>query len=144
MITALWGCAQGKRPFEIVQICLNDEQGISVLKQELRLIANSEKMEFIDNSAETEKDLKAVSSPNNDKVMEGPIINVGVLREDGVGLIAGNVGLPGYQAAIGFSEGENPVYARAFARKVVKQLAQHWQIIFVSPEKGAQPLKNCR
>jgi hypothetical protein len=58
---------------------------------------------------------------------------------------AGNLGLPGYQVALGFSEGSNPSDAHRFAQMVVSKLEEHWHVEIVpDPAKsGALPMKNC-
>jgi hypothetical protein len=68
-------------------------------------------MTFVDGSAQTKKDLKVVGAPHQ----TGPGINIGFDRQDGVGLMAGDLGPPDYQVAVGFSEGSNPSGAHQFA-----------------------------
>ena len=73
----------------------------------------------------------------------GPFINMGVEGEDGMGLTAGNLSLPGYQVAVGFGDGSDPVRARAFAERVVNRLKTRWDVETVPAGEGAFPLKAC-
>jgi hypothetical protein len=140
LIFALFGCTQGKRGFLIVQLCLNDEKNLAQFTQTLWSIAKSEGMTFIDSSATTEQNLKTIGAAIDPSA---PVINVGVERKDGLGLTAGNMGLPNYQVALGFSAGSNPAEAHKFAETVIKTLESRWHVEVVPPGRGALPLTNC-
>jgi hypothetical protein len=140
----LCGCTQGKRPFEIVQMCVQNTEGVNQLRDELKAIAATKEMKFIDNSAGTKRDLQNVGYPGRERADGSPVINMAVLREDGMGVGAGNLGLPGYQVALGFSEGSNPSEARRFAGDVIKQLEGHWHVDTVPSGSGAMPKPGCR
>lgn len=139
------GCAPGKRPFLIAQLCLRTTQDVAAFTQELELIAKSEGAIFIDGSKNTEKDLRGVGNANVDQMISRPLINMGIERGHGIGLMAGNLGL-GNGVAIGFSEGSNPTEAHKFADRVVSELGQKWHLEFVPnpAESGALPMANCR
>lgn len=139
LLFMLHGCAPGKRPFLIVQLCLGDERNLADFSSMMRSIAQSEGMKFVDGSAETKKDLKIMSAPHQ----TGPVINMGFDREDGVGLMAGDLGSPDYQVAVGFSEGSNPTGAHAFADRVVGRLKTRWHVDNVPAGKGAFPMRTC-
>ncbi len=139
LLGMLYGCAPGKRPFLMVQLCLGDERNLSEFTSMMRSIAQSEGMKFVDGSAETKKDLKVIGAPQH----PGPVINMGFDREDGVGLMAGDLGSPDYQVAVGFSEGSNPSGAHAFADRVVSRLKTRWHVETVPAGKGAFPMKTC-
>jgi hypothetical protein len=96
-------------------------------------------MNFIDGSAQTKKNLKVTGAPHS----TGPVINMGVEREDGVGLMAGDLDSPDYQVAVGFSEGSDPSEAHEFAGRVVNRLKTRWNVETVPAGKGAFPLKTC-
>lgn len=138
-IMALSGCAPGKPQFLMVQICLKDKNGLQEFTRVLQSIAHSQRKKFVDGSAETEKDLKSINALDQ----EGPFVNMGVEGEDGEGLTAGNLGLPGYQVAVGFGEGVDVPASRRFADFVVHRLEEHWHIFTVPAGKGAFPLKEC-
>jgi hypothetical protein len=139
------GCVPGKRPFLIAQVCLRTAQDVTTFTQELELIAKSEGAVFIDASKNTEKDLREGGNTNVDKMISRPLINMGIERGHGIGLMAGNLGLRN-GVAIGFSEGSNPIEAHRFADRVVSKLGQKWHVEFVPnpAESGALPMANCR
>ena len=138
-------CVPGKRPFLIAQLCLRTAQDVTAFTQELALIAKSEGAIFIDDSKNTERDLREVGNTNVDKTISRPLINMGIELGHGIGLMAGNLGL-GNGVAIGFSEGWNPTEAHKFADRVVNELGQKWHVEFVPnpAESGALPMANCR
>ncbi|WP_165488673.1 hypothetical protein [Dyella terrae] len=133
----LSGCT-GKRPFLLVQTCLGSEQSAVMFLSTMKEIAHSEKMSFVDRSKETQADLVRLKKDPGYR-----LINIGVEREDGVGLSAGNLGLSQYEVAIGFSEGSNPAQAHQFADLVVETLKRKWDIHVVPSDRGALPMKGC-
>jgi hypothetical protein len=139
------GCAPGKRPFLIAQVCLSTAEDVATFTRELQSIAQSEGVRFIDNSENTENELHAIGNPHLQKTMTRPVINMGMERGQGIGLIANNVGSQGGEVAIGFSEGWNPQPAHQFAQRVIGKLKQHWHVEFVPnpAESGALPMTNC-
>ena len=137
------GYGLGKRPFLMVQVCLGSEKNLPVFIGVMRSIARSESMKFIDNSAQTQKDLESIGENIPHAKPTGQIVNIGVERGDGVGLGAGNLGLPKNQVAIGFSEGANSRDARKFADAVVHRLGERWSVEVVPPNEGARGMKTC-
>ena len=139
------GCAPGKRPFLIAQMCLPTEQEVTIFTQQLQQIAMSEGAKFVDDSRNTEKYLRDVGNANVDKMIGRHIINMGIERGHGIGLMAGNLSL-GHGVAIGFSEGSDPSEAHKFSDRVLNQLGQHWHVEFVPnpADSGASPMANCK
>lgn len=125
----------------MVQFCLQGQADLADLTSELRSIAQQEHMQFIDASARTRQDLQTINAPQSVRV--DPVINMGVERDDGVGLGLGNMGLPSYQVAMGFSEGSNPPEAHAFAARVLQKLSAQWHLKTVPAGTGALPMKSC-
>jgi hypothetical protein len=136
---ALVGCTQGKRPFLIVQLCFKDDQELADFTRLVESIAYSEGMVYVDNSGPTERGLAALNAPGR----LAPVINIGVHDDDGVGLGVGNLGLPKWQVAVGFSEGSKPAEARRFADAVAGQLRARWHVEAVPEGRGALPIQNC-
>jgi hypothetical protein len=140
---ALLGCAPPKQSFLTIQICLGDEKNFKEFMTIMRSVAQSKHMKFIDGSAQTKADLETMEfrKPNE----ANPVINIGI--DDGGGhnlLMGGNLGLPGYQIAMGFGEGIHPSEAHSLADEVVGRLKTRWQVFTVPPGKGAFPLKSCK
>jgi hypothetical protein len=143
-VLALGGCVRGKRPFLIVQLCMVDQSDVAKFKLELRAIADLERMQFVDNSANTARDLGNMNYSGEERTNGSQVINIGVDNREGFGMTANNVGLPGYQVAIGFSEGANPTMARRFANVVVSRLEQYWRVYTVPAGQGALPRQGCQ
>jgi hypothetical protein len=140
----LCGCWGVKPPILLVQTCVHDNAGAAQLLDELRVVASSSGMQFVDNSSAAKRDLEIVGYSGRERDDGSPVINVDVRRSDGMGVSAINVGLPGYQIALGFSEGSDQLEARRFADDVVKRLEQHWQVEKVPPGSGALPKPGCK
>lgn len=139
------GCAAAQRNNRIVQFCLHDTAGIDDLRSVMRSFAEAQSMTFIDSSPQTEADLQRIGV-NSPPLPEGePLINMGINGPGGLGVTAGNLGLPGYQVALGFTEGGNATKGKAFADALVRELDQRWELVEVPnpDERGAFPLPNC-
>jgi hypothetical protein len=83
---AIFGCAPGKRPFLIAQVCLGTAEDVATFRRELESIAQSEGVRFIDDGLNTQSELR--------ETMTRPVINMGMERGHGIGLTARNVGSP--------------------------------------------------
>lgn len=127
----------------MVQLCLANQQGLATMESELQSVAQSEKMVFLDNSRNTKESLNTIGYAGNERKDGSPVISLDVGRKDGMGLGVGNLGLPNYQVAVGFSEGSDAKEARQFANRVVERLKQHWRIVVVPAGTGAKPLASC-
>ena len=143
LLLLLSGCAPGKHAFLIVQTCLRDERGVAMFMEELRSIATAENMTFIDNSESTAEQLEDVGHTGSQRTAGSRVINIGVQRSDGVGVTAGNLGLLGFEVALGFSEGSDAEFAHAFADRVVARLQNYWQIEVVPAGTGAKSKGGC-
>lgn len=72
-----------------------------------------------------------------------PAIYIQVGLSDGMGLGVGNLGLPGYQVAVGFTRGSDAERSRLLSDKVIERLQGTWQVQEVPAGQGAKPLPNC-
>jgi hypothetical protein len=93
-------------------------------------------MQFVDNSAETQAELKVSAGGANSSI--GPVVNMGAEGARGVGFTAGNAGHSGYGVALGFSEGSDPVTAHRLAARVLDAVGAHWHVNMVPPGQGAE------
>ena len=141
-VGALDGCGVGQPPFVIVQVCLRNAGDLAAFTREMQLIAQSQGKQFIDRSAATQEEINALRQPT-EGARTKPVVNMGIELGDGIGLTAGNLGLPEYQVAVGFSEGSRPVDARKFADAVMKRLAERWRVELVPAGTGAKGMENC-
>jgi len=141
----LWGCTDGREgPFLTAQLCVQDKAGMAQLIDELRAVAVARGMRFADNSADTERDLGTVGYAGRERADGSPVLNVAVEREDGMGVGAVNVGLPGYQVALGFTEGSDRLETQRFADAIIRELEKYWQIERLPPGSGVLPKPGCR
>ena len=140
----LGGCAPGKRPFLMVKMCLSNEQGVAEFIDELKATASAEKLEFVDNSGNAERELKEAGYAGRERTGGSRVIDVRVIRNDGMGIGAANVGLPGFQMAMGFSKGSNALEAQNFANRTLVRFRKHWLVESVPSGAGAKPMAGCR
>ena len=143
-VGTLCGCGVEKRPFLVAQVCLENAEDLSAFTRQMQAIAQSESKTLVDHSADTHKELDMLGHPVEESRLR-PVINMEIERRDGSGVLVGNSGLPGYQVALGFSEGTNLLGAEKFAQMVVSKLEKQWRIEIVpSPAKSiSQPMANC-
>lgn len=143
MALCLQGCSRTQESFLTIQACLVDQQGVAQFLSTMRAIAKSENLKFVDGSAETGSALKTIGA---DKYLEGDTaltIHVGIEGEGGMGVTAGNLGLPPYQVALGFTAGSDAAKANRLSDRVVQALSQRWYVETVPQGKGALPMKTC-
>jgi len=140
----LTGCAPGKRPFLMVQMCLSNQQGVEEFISELKSVASEEKLELIDNSRNAQQELKQLGSADGERPDGSRLIDIRLTRKDGMGLGAINVGLPGYQVAVGFAEGSSLPEAQQFANRTLVRFRTHWLVAPVPDGAGAQAMAGCR
>jgi hypothetical protein len=109
----------------------------------MRSIAVAENLKFVDGGAETQRDLKTIGAKMDKLDTPGAVINIGFDRGNRNLMMGGNLGLPTYQVALGFSGDPNPSEAQHFADIVVKRLGARWQVETVPAGTGALPMKTC-
>ena len=133
------GCTTGKRPFLMVQLCLQNQQGVHLFKDVMRDITNSEHMTFVDRSETTQGELTELKAAPPFQV-----VHLIGYRADGTGWSAGNIGLSAYEVAMGFSQGSNPKEARNFANMTIARLEKEWHVYTVPEGQGAVSLEICK
>ena len=138
------GCAPGKRPFMMVEMCLSNEQGVEEFIKELKSTASAETLDFVDNSSNAQRELKELGYNDGLRPGGGRVIDIRLTRRDGMGIGAANVGLPGYQVAMGFSEGSDAGEAKNFANRTLMRFKRHWLVEVVPNGTGAKPMAGCR
>ncbi len=139
----LASCSQGQRPFLIAQVCLQSPADVDLFLAELQHLSISEKLESVDASKSTAQKLAVMGAGDLVKDRAGKVVDVLLRRKDGVGVAATNVGLPGYQVAIGFSAGADDRAASLFAERIIGVIGERWRVEAASGEAGAKGLANC-
>ena len=137
-------CSGPQREFLAVQVCLVDERGEAEFVKAMREVARLEGLRFLDNSADTESYLRDVRDRGLVKLEHVPTINVGIEGENGLGVTAGNLGLPSNQVALGFTAGSDAAKARRLSNRLVGALSQRWRVEKVPAGKGAFPMESCK
>jgi hypothetical protein len=129
----------------MAQVCLPTAEDFAAFTDDMKSAANSYNMKFIDGSAMTQRDLEDIGTPQiKAEIAKNPVVNMGVVRADGIGMTFGNLGLPPHQYAFGFSEGSDPDYANKFANDFVGKVSQRWHIEMVPNGEGARGMKQCQ
>jgi hypothetical protein len=100
-------------------------------------------MKFIDGSEQTREDLDSIGAVIHGVKPTGSIVNVGVEREDGMGLTVGNLGLPKDQVAIGFSKGHSLPEAQEFVETVVGRLKARWHVEVLPIHEAVRGMQTC-
>jgi hypothetical protein len=139
----LGACTPAAHPFRMVTMCVNDKPGMVEFANVMRSIALAENMKFADGSANTQRNINAISPTVDEKHQPSMLINIGLERKDGLTVGAGNLGLSTYQVAVGFSDGARLSESQAVADRVVAELRKHWQVQQVPGGSGALPMKGC-
>lgn len=142
-MVACQGCSRPQEAFQQVQLCVADQQGVRDLKRIMQSVAQSENLKFIDNSLQQGSDLHEIGA---DKLMgrnADRAIDVHIEGAEGMGVTAGNLGLPEYQVALGFTEGANPSKAHRLSDQLIKALSRRWHVEVLPLGTGAMPMKSC-
>lgn len=141
----LCGCGSSEKPtFLQVQLCVENNQGLTTFLNVIKNVARAENMKFIDGSNETLRSYKVFRESNPKFRFVEPVTHIGVEHGDETMLIAGNIQEQSYNIVIGFSEGVRPSEGRKFADTVVGALKQHWPVETVPAGKGAFPMESCK
>lgn len=136
-------CSRAQEEFLAVQVCLVDEGGATQFAEIMREVARSEGLRFVDGSAETRDYLKDVREKGQVKLDHLPTINMGIEGEHGLGVTAGNLGLPSNQVALGFTAGRNATKAHKLADHLVQALSQRWRVQTVPKGQGSFAMSSC-
>jgi hypothetical protein len=137
------GCSPAQEEFRSVQICVVDERGVAELNDLMRATAAAEHLQFIDNSAQQGSDLKAMGADKLLKRDASLAIDFQIEGNGGMGVTAGNLGLPPYQVGLGFTEGSDAAKAHQLSARLIHALSQRWQVETIPAGKGAMPMKSC-
>ena len=143
MVLCAAKCSRAQEEFLAVQVCLVDEGGATQFTEIMREVARSEGLRFVDGSAETRDYLKDVRDKGQVKLDHVPTINMGIEGEHGLGVTAGNLGLPSNQVALGFTAGRNAAKAHKLADHLVHALSQRWHVQTVPKGQGSFPMTSC-
>ena len=143
VLVTLNGCSEGKRPIATARVCLPTSTDVSDFVDVIRQAGRPYGMTFFDRTPATRTDLKSLGNPAGTVGIDGFVLNIGTLRQDGMGVTASQLSGPGYQVALGFSEGADVPKAKHFNQDVVHKLKQRWRVEVRPDGAGAQPFDKC-
>ena len=136
-------CSKPQEAYLTVQLCLQNQNGVEHFLKIMHDTASTEGLKFVDRSAVTEQELNDIRSDKLVKLNRVPTINVGIEGEKGLGVTAGNLGLPSNQVALGFTAGSNAAKAHKLSDRLVGALSQLWRVETVPKGQGVFPMKDC-
>ena len=143
IVVASHGCSRTQEAFQTIVTCVVDQRGVAELKNVMRTVAQFENLKFIDNSAQQGSDLKAMGADKLLKRDASLAIDLHIEGKGGMGVTAGNLSLPPYQVALGFTEGSDAAKAHRLSVRLVRALSRRWHVETVPQGMGAVPMKSC-
>jgi len=143
MCLCAYKCSPPQKAYLTVQVCLVDESGADQFVEVMREAASVEGLRFVDRSSSTERELSSIRNDGLVRLDNVPTINVGIEGENGLGVTAGNLGLPSNQVALGFTAGSNVANARRLSDRLVRMLSQRWHVETIPQGRGAFPMRSC-
>ncbi|HUH08963.1 MAG TPA: hypothetical protein VLZ73_00295, partial [Brevundimonas sp.] len=103
----LGGCEPSKRPFRLIQVCLNSVEDIPTFKAKMQAVAQAEGMVFGDRSAEAQAEAERIREVRPSALVTRPMVVISGRRNDGVSFGGGNFSEAPAQIVIGFQLGKN-------------------------------------
>jgi hypothetical protein len=143
LLGLLSGCSSGKPPALMVQLCLQDDQGVSDLRDLMQSVAASEQMNFIDVSADTQEKLKTIHAKYAKLATPSSVINMYIQSGDRLVVTADNIDLPTYQVSVDFTGNLSPVDKQRFVDVLIPRLRAHWQVDTVPAGIRPFAMKSC-
>ena len=143
LVGLLCGCSSGRAPALMVQLCLQDDQGVSNFLSLMQSVAASEHMNFVDSSADTQEKLKVIHAKYAKLATPSSVINVNIETGDGLVVTADNIDLPTYQVSVDFTGCLSPNDKQRFIDILIPQLRAQWQVDTVPAGIRPFPMKSC-
>jgi len=143
LVGLLSGCSSGKPPALMVQLCLQDDQGVSDFLGLMQSVAASEQMKFVDVSADTQEKLKVIHAKYAKLATPSSVINVDIETADGLIVTADNIDLPTYQVSVDFTGYLSPTDKQRFIDILIPKLRARWQVDTVPAGVRPFPMTSC-
>jgi hypothetical protein len=126
LIGVLSGCSSGKPQALMVQLCLQNDQGVSDFRNLMQSVAASEQMDFFDVSADTQEKLNVIHSKYAKLATPSSVINVYIESDKRLVVTADNIDLPTYQVSVDFTGGLSPTDKQRFIDVLIPRLRAQW------------------
>jgi hypothetical protein len=137
-------CGRAQLPLVTVQICLEDEVGISRFKELVEDIAEDENLSYFDGGIEAQESLARVGYSLD--YLRSPSDLLQVHAHGGgeaVSFSATNLGLSSYEVVLSVN-GSNLDEAGKLAELMLAQPSEIWELSTIPQDRGALPLEGCR
>jgi hypothetical protein len=139
----LYGCSSGKPPALIVQLCLQNDQGVSDFLSLMQSVADSEHMNFVDVSGDTQAKLKVIHAKYAKLATPSSVINVDIETGEGLVVTADNIDLPTYQVSVDFTGYLSASDKQRFIDILIPKLRAQWLVDTVPPGVRPFPMQSC-
>jgi hypothetical protein len=139
----LSGCPSGKPQALMVQLCLQDDQGVSDFLNVMQSVAASENMNFVDVSADTQEKLKTIHAKYAKLATPSSVINVDIESGDRLVVTADNIDLPTYQVSVDFTGNLSPADKQRFVDILIPRLRAQWLVDTVPVGIRPFAMKSC-
>jgi hypothetical protein len=143
LVGLLSGCSSGKPPALMVQLCLQDDQGVSAFLNLMQSVAASEHMNFVDVSADTQEKLKVIHSKYAKLATPSSVINVDIESGDRLVVTADNIDLPTYEVSVDFTGNLSATDKQRFIDILIPKLRTQWQVDTVPAGIRPFAMKSC-
>jgi hypothetical protein len=143
LVGLLSGCPSGKPQALMVQLCLQDDQGVSDFLNVMQSVAASENMNFVDVSADTQEKLKTIHAKYAKLATPSSVINVDIESGDRLVVTADNIDLPTYQVSVDFTGNLSPADKQRFIDILIPRLRAQWQVDTVPAGIRPFAMKSC-
>jgi hypothetical protein len=143
LVGLLFGCSSGKPPALMVQLCLQDDQGVSDFLNVMQSVAASEHMNFVDVSSDTQEKLKVIHAKYAKLATPSSVINVDIESGDRLVVTADNIDLPTYQVSVDFTGNLSPTEKQRFIDILIPRLSAQWQVDTVPAGVRPFAMKSC-
>ena len=143
LVGLLSGCSSGKPPALMVQMCLQDDQGVSDFLNVMQSVATSEHMNFVDVSADTQEKLKVIHAKYAKLATPSSVINVYIESDNRLVVTADNIDLPTYQVSVDFTGNLSPVDKQRFVDVLIPRLRAQWPVDTVPVGIRPFAMKSC-
>lgn len=142
VVLLVMACTQ-REPSLVIQVCTQNADDMAQLLDEFRSIATERQMQHIDDSIGQRQDRQRAGIVDPARADGSPEIYIEVRDARGMGFVAFNNGLPGYQVALGFMRGTTRSTADHFAGDVVARLSAQWVVHQLPPGASITPMPDC-
>lgn len=135
-VTAVCACTQSQNPIIQYQFCVDVARDRTILKDTLAQFARQNGMQFLDRSAEAERESRAIDKNRSQFTQNYPLIMMTIWHDSGPSLTITNAGLPANQVVLGIA-GATEKKSKTFVDIAYNYFSKRWKLIEVPIGSGA-------